>query len=181
MTERKPIRYIATYTHDERAWIVQFRDPDIATFGRTLAAAKRYARSALAVHLEVEDLEAAGIEVVDNMRIPDEVAEEVVRLVKERTRVDALRTDLARSTRRTAAGLRRLGFSTRDVGRDPGHLRVARCTDGPGEWIALIAKLRGHRPLTSPSRSISVTVRSSSAISAGWWFGFDRNALTRLR
>ena len=60
MAER---RFVAEYRWDDRAWIVQFRDTDIATFGRTLAAAKRYARSALAVHLEVDDLDAERITV----------------------------------------------------------------------------------------------------------------------
>jgi predicted RNase H-like HicB family nuclease len=116
MPDPKRTEYVATYTHDGRAWIAQFRDPDIATFGRTLATAKRYARSALAVHLEVDDLTAAGVEVVDDVRLPGDVAPEVHRLVQQRSTVDALRSELARSTRGTAAHLRRLGFSTRDVG-----------------------------------------------------------------
>lgn len=74
MADPPTTHHRATYTHDDRAWIVQFREPDIATFGRTLASAKRYARSALAVHLEVDDLAAAGIEVIDDVRLPAEVA-----------------------------------------------------------------------------------------------------------
>jgi hypothetical protein len=116
MTDVARTSFVATYTHDDRAWIVQFHDPDIATFGRTLAAAKRYARSALAVHLEVDDLAAAGIEVIDDVRIPSSVAEEVGRLVEQRSRVEMLRSELARSTRQASADLRRLGLSTRDVG-----------------------------------------------------------------
>jgi predicted RNase H-like HicB family nuclease len=111
-----PVRYVATYTHDDRAWIVQFHDPDIATFGRTLAAAKRYARSALAVHLEIDDLSSAGIEVIDDVRLPSAVAAEIGRLIERRSTVENLRTEVAQSTRRAAADLRRLGFSTRDVG-----------------------------------------------------------------
>jgi predicted RNase H-like HicB family nuclease len=116
MTDTERTKYVATYTHDERAWIVQFHDPDIATFGRTLTAAKRFARSALAVHLEVDDLADAGIEVVDDVRVPPAVSEEVGRLVEQRSRVEILRSELARSTRQASADLRRLGFSTRDVG-----------------------------------------------------------------
>ena len=116
MADARSVQYVATYTHDDRAWIVQFHDPDIATFGRTLAAAKRYARSALAVHLEVDDLASAGIEVIDDVRLPASVAAEVGRLVERRSTVEKLRTEVARSTRRAAADLRRLGFSTRDVG-----------------------------------------------------------------
>lgn len=116
MADQAPTPYVATYTHDDRAWIVQFRDPDIATFGRSLPSAKRYARSALAVYLEVADLTAAGIEVVDDVRLPAEISDEVRRLVDQRSKVDTLRTEVAEATRRAAADLRRMGLSTRDVG-----------------------------------------------------------------
>ena len=116
MAERVLTRYVATYTHDDRAWIVQFREPDIATFGRTLATAKRYARSALAVHLEVADLAAVGVEVVDDVRLPPEVSDEVEWLIDQRSTVEALRAEVAGATRRAATDLRRLGLSTRDVG-----------------------------------------------------------------
>jgi predicted RNase H-like HicB family nuclease len=109
-------RFVATYRWDDRAWIVQFREPDIATFGRTLAAAKRYARSALAVHLEVDDLAAARIEVIDDVRLPGDVAVEVGALVERRAQADRLRSDVAEATRQVAADLRAHGFSTRDVG-----------------------------------------------------------------
>lgn len=116
MADQSPTRYVATYAHDDRAWIVQFRAPDIATFGRTLASAKRYARSALAVHLEVDDLAAAGIEVVDDVRLPTEISVEIDRLIDQRSKVEALRGEVAEATRRAAAELRRMGLSTRDVG-----------------------------------------------------------------
>ena len=116
MADAMPTLYTATYTHDDRAWIVQFRDPDIATFGRTLASAKRYARSALAVHLELVDLAAAGIEIVDDVRLPIEISGEVDRLMERRSQAESLRTEVAEATRRAAADLRRIGLSTRDVG-----------------------------------------------------------------
>ena len=116
MAEREASEYVATYTHDDRAWIVQFRDPDVATFGRTLASAKRYARSALAVHLEVDDLTAAGVEVVDDVRLPTAVANEIKKLIDRRSKADAMRAEVAEATRRAARDLRRLGLSTRDVG-----------------------------------------------------------------
>src|SRR6476659_8089496 len=80
MVERPASRFVAEYRFDDRAWIVQFRDPDIATFGGSLASAKRYARSARAVWLEVDDLATAGVEVVDDVRLPPKVADEVHRL-----------------------------------------------------------------------------------------------------
>ncbi len=116
MGEQKPTLYAATYTHDDRAWIVQFRHPDIATFGRSLQSAKRHARSALAVYLELADLTAAGIEVVDDVRLPAEISEEVSRLVDQRSKVESLRAEVAEATRHAAADLRRIGLSTRDVG-----------------------------------------------------------------
>jgi len=116
MAKRKKQAYTALYANVDRAWIVQFRDPDIATFGRTLASAKRYARSALAVFLEVDDLASSGIEVIDDVRPPTEISVEIKRLVDQRARVDALRAEVAEATRRAALDLRRMGFSTRDVG-----------------------------------------------------------------
>ncbi len=113
MIDRK---YVAEYRWDDRAWIVQFREPDIATFGRTLASAKRYARSALAVHLEVADLAAAGIAVIDDVRLPPTVADEVRAIVDRRSKAETLRAQVAVATRRAASDLRALGFSTRDVG-----------------------------------------------------------------
>ncbi len=108
--------YTAEYRWDDRAWIVQFRKPDIATFGRTLASAKRYARSALAVHLEVDDLAAHGIEVIDDVRLPADLSAEVQSVVERRAEAERLRTDVAAATRHTAAELRARGLSTRDVG-----------------------------------------------------------------
>lgn len=116
MADQRTTRYVATYTHDDRAWIVQFRNPDIATFGRTLPSAKRYARSALAVYLEAVDLAAAGVEVVDDVRLPAEISDEVKRLIDQRSKVETLRAEVAAATRRAAADLRRIGLSTRDVG-----------------------------------------------------------------
>lgn len=116
MADVKPAQYTATYTHDDRAWIVQFRDPDIATFGRTLASAKRYARSALAVHLEVDDLTTAGIVIVDDVRLPTDISDDVDRLMDRRSQAESLRAEVAEATRKAAADLRRLGLSTRDVG-----------------------------------------------------------------
>jgi predicted RNase H-like HicB family nuclease len=116
MAESSATRFVAEYRFDDRAWIVQFREPDIATFGRSLASAKRYARSALAVWLEVDDLAAAGVEVVDDVRLPPDIADEVHRLADRRSQAETLRSQVADETRRAAAGLRRIGLSTRDVG-----------------------------------------------------------------
>ncbi len=121
-------RYTVTYSFDGRAWIAQVREIEIATFGRTLAAAKRHARSALAVHLEVDDLGAADVAVVDVVRMPGTVGAQVERLAARRAEAETLRAEVADATRRTAAELRRHGLSTRDVGEILGisGARVAR-------------------------------------------------------
>ena len=116
MADGAPSEYVATYTHDDRAWIVRFREPDIATFGRTLSSAKRYARSALAVYLELDDLAAAGVGVIDDVRLPTSVSDEISRLADQRSKVEVMRAEVAEATRRAASDLRRLGLSTRDVG-----------------------------------------------------------------
>jgi predicted RNase H-like HicB family nuclease len=113
MTEAR--RYRATYAFDGRAWIVQFRDPEIATFGRTLASAKAHARSALAVYLEIPDLAVAGVEIDDEVALPAASAD-IGDLVRMRGESETLRAQVIAETRRAAAVLRRAGLSTRDVG-----------------------------------------------------------------
>ena len=110
------VRRRATYRFDGSTWIVFFPDLGISTFGRTLAAAKRHARSALRVYLEVGDLAAAGVEVVDEVQLPVPGLTDVDRLVAMGRDAEALRQRVADETRRVAAQLREAGLSTRDVG-----------------------------------------------------------------
>ena len=108
------LRHRATYRFDGRDWIVLFPDLGISTFGRTLAAARRHARSALRVFLEIEDLAVAGVEVDDEVTLPR--GAEVDRLGSMRRNADELRRQVASETRRAAKRLRAAGLSTRDVG-----------------------------------------------------------------
>jgi DNA-directed RNA polymerase specialized sigma subunit len=126
-------RYVARFTFDGRGWIVQFEEPDIATFGRSLRSAKVHARSLLAVWLEVDDLAAAGAEVVDRIELPRSAEIDVKALVQQRAKAEALRRDLARGTRNAAKALRTAGLSTRDVGEILGisGARVSRLEHEP--------------------------------------------------
>jgi DNA-directed RNA polymerase specialized sigma subunit len=108
--------YIASYEHDGRAWVVRFYDPDISTFGRSLRAAKRYARELLATYLEVDNLADAGVEVVDRLSLPDAAGTELERLAQKRAQAEAVRAEVAAETRRAARALRKSGLSTRDTG-----------------------------------------------------------------
>ena len=110
------MRYTATFRFDGRGWICQFADPDIATFGRTLAAARVHAASLLAVHLEVDDLTAAGVAIAEEVRLPAGVEVEVDSLRRRRAEAEDLREQVAVATREAAAKLRAAGLSTRDVG-----------------------------------------------------------------
>jgi hypothetical protein len=107
---------VARYEHDGRAWVVQILDPDIATFGLTLRSAKRYARELVKTYAEVDDLAAAGIELVDDVVLPANVEAEIDQLAEMRREAEVLRHDVAIETRRATQQLRRAGFSTRDVG-----------------------------------------------------------------
>jgi hypothetical protein len=68
---------VTTYTFDYRfdgeAWDVALRGTDFATWGKSLATAKRHARELLSAYLEIDDLKAAGIEVVDEVQSPEAV------------------------------------------------------------------------------------------------------------
>ena len=108
--------YVAKYEYDGRTWVVRFEEPDISTFGRSLRAAKRYAREALAAHLEVDDLVNAGVDVADRVSLPAAAGTEVERLARMRAQADALRAEVATETRRAARALRKSGLSTRDAG-----------------------------------------------------------------
>lgn len=109
-------RYIARYEFDGRAWVVHFRDPDIATHGRTLRLAKRYARELLRAYLEVDDLEATGIEIDDQVMLPRGTSTNIELLARKRREMESLRGEVATETRRDVAELRQAGLSTRDVG-----------------------------------------------------------------
>jgi hypothetical protein len=104
----------AVYEFDGRAWVVLFPDLGVATFGRTLAAAKGHARSALRVFLEVVDLAEAAVSVVDEVRLPG--GTNVGDVLELRRDADALRRRVATETRQATKQLRDAGLSTRDVG-----------------------------------------------------------------
>lgn len=59
--------YVVVYRFEDEAWIAGVRGTDFSTFGRTLAVAKRRARELLCAYLELKDLGAAGIDVVDEV------------------------------------------------------------------------------------------------------------------
>ena len=65
--------YVVDYRAEDDAWIAEIRGTGFTTFGRTLASAKRRARELLSGYLQVKDLSAAGIDVVDEVRSSEAV------------------------------------------------------------------------------------------------------------
>ncbi len=66
--------YLIRYRHDGRQWIAELTDFESDIPARTLAAAKRGARELLGMLLGIEDVEAAGIEVIDEVQPREAVA-----------------------------------------------------------------------------------------------------------
>ncbi len=66
-------RYVVRYRHDGRRWIAEVPDFDSWTPARTLTAAKREGRGLLAMLLDVDDLDAAGIKVIDEVQSPQPI------------------------------------------------------------------------------------------------------------
>jgi hypothetical protein len=60
-------RYVIRYRREGRRWIAEIPDFESWAPARSLAAAKREGREVLAMLLNVDDLAAAGIEVVDEV------------------------------------------------------------------------------------------------------------------
>jgi Protein of unknown function (DUF3532). len=58
-------RYVVDYRIDGEFWVAEVRGWDRVEFGRSLSTAKRRVRQLLRAWLQVRNLEAAGIEVVD--------------------------------------------------------------------------------------------------------------------
>ena len=136
--------YHATYTREGPYWVVQFEEPDISTFGRTLAAARSHARDALAAYLEVPDLGVSDARLSEVVEVPgvDRATLDALRVEREKAHV--LRANVARTTAEVAASLRDRGLSTRDIGDVLGisHGRVAQLA-GPAT-----AHRRSGRPKT---------------------------------
>ena len=65
--------YVVDYRTEDDAWIAEVRGTGFTTLGRTLASAKRRTRELLCGYLQVKDLGAAGIDVVDEVRSSEAV------------------------------------------------------------------------------------------------------------
>lgn len=65
--------FVVDYRSDDGAWIAEVRGTEFSTFGRTLGSTKRRARELLRGYLGVKDLDAAGIDVIDDVHTPEAI------------------------------------------------------------------------------------------------------------
>jgi hypothetical protein len=135
--EVKTDKLHASYHYDGRAWVVDFDDGALSTWGRTLASARRHAREALAVALDfdsVEDLEERYV-VVDHLV---DLPEEITSLAGERAQIEHERTWLEARTVDAAKQLvTKWELSTRDAAMVLGisHARVHQLTSSPSDSV----------------------------------------------
>ena len=66
-------KYVIDYRHDGRRWIAEVAELESWTWARTLSAAKRDGREMLALLLDIESLDEAGIQVIDEVRAREAV------------------------------------------------------------------------------------------------------------
>lgn len=107
--------YTADYRHDGRYWVAHYREVELSTYSRSLPAAKHAAREALALLLDVDDLDAAAVTVDDHVVIEGVDGADLARLRKDRETMDDLARSVAARTRVYANLLGDRGLSTRDV------------------------------------------------------------------
>ena len=127
--QRQRAAYVARYTYDGQNWIVQFDDPDISTYARTLEKAMHAAREALAVTLDFESVEelVQAVSLEDRIHADTVDEDELVELRRVREQIEQQLDIVTMKTCQIAEQLVKSGWSYRDTGTAVGvsHQRVA--------------------------------------------------------
>lgn len=106
-------KYTARYAREAGEWVVLFDQVELSTFGRTLAAARKHARQALALHLDTttERLDRVAT-IVDVIAGEGEIAAQAV---AAREQADQAARAATEQTRAAVNRLRAAGWSLADV------------------------------------------------------------------
>lgn len=120
---------VAHYSYDGHSWVVQFDDPDVSTYGRTLEKAMTAAREALAVTLgypSVNEL-LAQVEIEDRVHTGTVDDGELLDLRRDRDLIEKQLDAVASRTARLAKRLVKAGLSYRDAATAVGlsHQRIS--------------------------------------------------------
>lgn len=127
--QRQRAVYVARYVYDGQNWIVQFDDPDISTYARTLDKAMNAAREALAVTLDYEGVEdlVHAVDIEDRIHADSVDEDELVELRRIREQIERQLDVVTLKTSQIAEQLVKSGWSYRDTATAVGlsHQRVA--------------------------------------------------------
>jgi DNA-directed RNA polymerase specialized sigma24 family protein len=106
--------YTARYTREGNEWVVLYDEVELSTFGRSLPAARRHARQALAVYLDTTVERLGGVAVVVDV-IPDARVYPIAHAIDQRRRAEEAAAEAAEATRAAVRQLRARGWSLADV------------------------------------------------------------------
>ncbi|MGH8906220.1 MAG: type II toxin-antitoxin system HicB family antitoxin [Egibacteraceae bacterium] len=106
--------YTAHVTRDGRFWLVYVPEVDRHTQARHLREVDVMARDLVAV---MTDADPSTIEVVVDVRMPDEVATHLARAAELRERSREAQAEAAAELRQAARRLRAAGMPLRDIGQ----------------------------------------------------------------
>lgn len=113
MSERRTYRATVWYEDETGLWLVAVDELDLLTQARRLPEVERMARSIISLHLDVS---RDSFEIEMDVRLPEEVSDELARARELRERADRANQEAAALTRDVARKLAAQGLTVRDVG-----------------------------------------------------------------
>jgi DNA-directed RNA polymerase specialized sigma24 family protein len=106
-------KYTARYTREGSEWVVLFDQVELSTYARTLAAARKHARQALALHLDTTADRLDQIATITDVITGD--GEVAAQALAAREKADQAARAATEQTKAAVARLRSAGWSLADV------------------------------------------------------------------